>query len=46
MSYEMYGSLLVFAFLALFGKEKVRYPLYVIFLILFQESNYPSLWWG
>lgn len=40
MSYEMYGSLLVFAFLALFGKEKVRYPLYVIFLILFQESNY------
>lgn len=40
MTYEMYGSLLVFAFLALFGKEKVRYPLYVIFLLLFRESNY------
>lgn len=40
MTYEMLGSLLVFAFLALFGKEKVRYVLYVVFLLLFRESNY------
>lgn len=46
MTYEMYGSLLVFAFLALFGKEKVRYPLYVIFLLLFRESNYSQFMVG
>lgn len=40
MTYEMMGSLLVFAFLALFGKEKVRFVLYVLFLVLFRESNY------
>lgn len=40
MTYEMMGSLFVFAFLALFGKEKVRYVLYVVFLVLFRESNY------
>ncbi|MBQ4529127.1 MAG: acyltransferase [Lachnospiraceae bacterium] len=40
MTYEMLGSLLVFAFLALFGKEKIRYIVYIVFLTLFQESNY------
>lgn len=40
MTYEMLGTLLVFAFLALFGKQKVRYVLYVIFVVMFQESNY------
>ena len=39
MTYEMLGSLLVFAFLALFGQDKVRYLLYVVFLVLFRESN-------
>lgn len=46
MTYEMLGSLLVFAFLALFGKEKIRYVIYVVFLILFQESNYSQFMVG
>lgn len=40
MTYEMMGSLLVFAFLALFGQDKIRYLLYVVFLVFFRESNY------
>lgn len=40
MTYEMLGSLLVFAFLALFGRDKIRYVIYLVFLVLFRESNY------
>lgn len=46
MTYEMYGTLLVYAFLALFGKEKVRFPLYLIILLLFRESNYSQFMVG
>lgn len=40
MTYEMLGSLLVFAVLALIGKVKARYAFYIVFLMIFRVSNY------
>ncbi len=42
ISYEIYGSFLVFFFLGLFGKEKIRYPLYIILILLLRDLNYIS----
>ncbi len=42
ISYEIYGSFLVFFFLGLFGKEKIRYPLYIILILLLSDINYDA----
>lgn len=42
MNYEMIGSFTVFSFLALFGKSKKRYLIYIIMLIVFIKSYYLS----
>ena len=46
MSWELKGSLLTAAFLALFGKVRNRFPLYIIFIILSINTLYPSFIFG
>ncbi|MEK4196131.1 acyltransferase [Paenibacillus sp. FSL L8-0323] len=40
MTYELYGSFLVFGFAALFGKLKKRYLLYIIAVVLLYKTYY------
>ncbi|MFA6004859.1 MAG: acyltransferase [Patescibacteria group bacterium] len=42
MRYEFFGSFLVFGFLALFGKVKARYLLYVVLSLVFLQTFYLS----
>lgn len=46
MSWELKGSLLTAAFLALFGKVRNRLPLYIIFIIVSIDTLYPSFIFG
>ncbi|MFF2908384.1 acyltransferase family protein [Paenibacillus sp. NPDC057934] len=40
MTYEMYGSFLVFGFVSLFGKTRNRYLFYILIIILFFKTYY------
>lgn len=40
MSYELYGSFLIFSFIALFGTIKRRYFFYIILIFLFRDTIY------
>lgn len=42
MTYELFGSFLVFAFLALFGTMKKRYLVYILLFTIFIDSYYLS----
>ncbi|MBR5914495.1 MAG: acyltransferase [Selenomonadaceae bacterium] len=46
MQFELKGSLLVAAFLALFGKVRNRLPLYIIFIIISIDTLYPTFIFG
>lgn len=46
MAWELKGSILVAAFLALFGKVKKRLPLYIIFIIVSVDTLYPTFIFG
>lgn len=46
MQWELKGSLLVAAFLALFGKVQNRLPLYIIFIIISIDTLYPTFIFG
>ena len=46
MSWELKGSFLSFAFLALFGKIKNRLPLYIIFIVLTFKTLYLAFVFG
>jgi peptidoglycan/LPS O-acetylase OafA/YrhL len=46
MNLEFYGSLLVFAFLALFGRLKKRLLIYIILAFLFHKSMFLAFIWG
>ncbi|MEC0094399.1 acyltransferase family protein [Paenibacillus macquariensis] len=46
MSYELLGSFLIFGFLALFGRVKKRWIVYVVLSIAFIQTYFVAFLWG
>ncbi|OBZ13781.1 acyltransferase [Bacillus sp. FJAT-26390] len=46
MSYELLGSFLIFGFLALFGRVKQRWIVYVVLSIAFIQTYFVAFLWG
>lgn len=46
MTYEIYGSFLIFGFLYILGKTKIRYIAYIILIALFIDNYYGAFVYG
>lgn len=46
MSYELLGSFLIFGFLALFGRVKKRWIVYVVLSVAFIQTYFVAFLWG